>query len=201
MKKLKVYLFVTSLLPLWVLIILYDTVFIIENCVNLLKYDSLSCKNFFSGNYIEVVTVIIILLAFILSDINVNKFLNEKKSNNYNSAKILSVKKANKLAPEFLMSYILPLVAFDFSNLKGVLLFVVFICILGVICIKYENIYTSIFFEFKGYSIYLCDLQKTLAGNKVIYRDCIVLSKDDLYKKIRDNIIYYDFANDVYISY
>ena len=108
--------------------------------------------------------------------------------------------KSNKLSSEFLLAYILPLIAFDFSNLKSLALFVVYFAILAFLCIRNNNIYTNIFLEFKRYRIYLCDIERLVPGDKTtIYYDSLIISKEDLTLLEDKSIKYWDCDNYIYI--
>ncbi len=136
-----------------------------------------------------------------ISIVSINKFLKEKKSNNYPPRiKIRKAIRVNKLSSEFLLAYILPMIAFDFTKLKSVVLFVIYFGILAFLCIRNSNVYTNIWLEFKGYRMYLCDLQADIMDRPHIYKECLVISKNNLTVKIENDIKYWDFDNYIYID-
>lgn len=59
-------------------------------------------------------------------------------------------RRANKLSAEFLLAYILPMIAFDYSTCKGIVLFLIYFCVLSFLCVRNNNVYTNIFFELKN---------------------------------------------------
>ena len=183
--KFKWDMFVTSFIPLWLSIIIFDVWDIVYNAITEFPKDGkfvdrLLC--FAKNNIISFASVIIIFTVVIISIHGISRFLKERECSKQNpNGTIKKAKKANKLSSEFLLAYILPLIAFDFSNLKSLALFVVYFAILAFLCIRNNNIYTNIFLEFKSYRIYLCDIERLVPGDKTtIYYDSLIISKEDL---------------------
>jgi hypothetical protein len=156
---------------------------------------------FAKNNIIPFASIIIIFVVVMVSICGISSFLKERECSKQNpGGTIKKVKKANKLSSEFLLAYILPLIAFDFSNLKSLALFVVYFAILAFLCIRNNNIYTNIFLEFKRYRIYLCDIERLVPGDKmIIYYDSLIISKDDLTLSEDKSIKYWDCDNYIYI--
>jgi hypothetical protein len=202
--KFKWDMFVTSFIPLWISIIIFDTWDIVYNVITAFPkegklIDRLFC--FAKNNVIPFTSIIIIFVVVMVSVRGISSFLKERECSKQNpSGTIKKVKKANKLSSEFLLAYILPLIAFDFSNLKSIALFVVYFAILAFLCIRNNNIYTNIFLEFKRYRIYLCDIERPMPGDKTtIYYDSLIISKDDLTLLEDKSIKYWDCDNYIYI--
>ncbi len=202
--KFKWDMFVTSFIPLWVSIIIFDVWDIVYNAITEFPKDGklvgrLLC--FAKNNIIPFASVIIIFAFVIISIHGISRFLKERECSKQNpNGTIKKVKKANKLSSEFLLAYILPLIAFDFSNLKSLALFIVYFAILAFLCIRNNNIYTNIFLEFKRYRIYLCDIERLVPGDKTItYYDSLIISKDDLTLLEDKGIKYWDCDNYIYI--
>lgn len=102
-------------------------------------------------NWVCIVVVLIIGTLMIVSIVSINQFLKDKCSNNQPpKIKINKAIRANKLLSEFLLAYILPMIAFDFTGLKSVALFVICFEMLAFLCIRNSNVYTNIWLEFKG---------------------------------------------------
>ena len=94
--------------------------------------------------------------------------------------------------------YILPMIAFDFGELKSVSLFVVYFFVLAFLCIRNNNIYTNIFLEFKGYKMYSCDGERTVIKPR-IYHDSLIISKADMTVFEGCPVSFWDFDNYIYI--
>ena len=92
------------------------------------------------------------------------------------------------------------MIAFDFSDLQGITLFVIYFAVLAFLCIRNNNIYTNILLEFKGYKMYICDIECDIMNRKHIYYDSLVISEDNLTLCEGNEISYWDFDNYIYIK-
>jgi hypothetical protein len=186
---------VTSFMPLWVSIAIIDIWSICRN-----PYSSTS--QLFHSKYVELSTTLFFLIILTISLISILRFLGTKSKKNENSgvAKVLSAKKSDTLVSDFLLAYVLPMIAFDFTSLQGILLFLIYFCVLAFLSIRNNNVYTNILFEFKKYRMYNCELEYAVAGKAVTRDDCTVFSKSNLIIKVNSEITYFDFNNDIYID-
>ena len=116
---------------------------------------------------------------------------------------IQEAKESKTITAEFLLSYILPLFAFDFTQWAEVVKFLIFFLIFGYLCIHHNNFSVNIVLEFMHYKMYECRLMN--ADGKEVERT--VISKDilstrkgqDIQGKILNNEYYldlYDKKND-----
>lgn len=150
--------FITSFIPLWVSIIIFDIWDIL--CYYFTKFSGEGkifekLISFMRNNIIQMSSIIVIVIVVLSSVYGVNKFLKCKDDSQQKSTgRIIKSKKDNKLSSEFLLAYILPLIAFEFNDLKDIVLFLVYFAILAFLCIRNNNIYTNIMLEFKKYRIY-----------------------------------------------
>ena len=209
MLKLKVALFITSFFPLWVSIFFINfwsvITFVLPKLKNRISLEMITWNNFlvlFFEKWLELSFSIFILFLFIYSAIILNNFIkrNSKSTNNSNG-QIKKVTRAFNLSSDFLLAYILPMVAFDFSNLKDVILFVTLFLTLAFLCIRNENIYTNLFLEFLGYQMFYIDLKEDINDESSIVRENILfLSKEDLRLRINGEITYYQINNFIYIN-
>ena len=92
------------------------------------------------------------------------------------------------------------MIAFDFGDLQNLSLFLIYFAVLAFLCIRNNNIYTNIFLEFKGYRMFICDLECTILEEKHTYHDSLVISRDDLTQEEKNNVSYWDFDNYIYIT-
>ena len=60
---------------------------------------------------------------------------NQESTTNKPVGKITKARRANKLTAEFLLAYVLPMIAFDYSTWKGIVLFLVYFYVLSFLCI------------------------------------------------------------------
>ena len=201
--RFKCSMFITSFIPLWISIIVSDCWVLLSGAVKLLKYDSilLSIINICKVYYLCIIVIIIITFVMVSSIFYIKKFIREKRSNtNPPEICIRSAVKSNKLSSDFLLAYILPMIAFDFADLKNLVLFLIYFTILAFLCIRNNNVYTNIFLEMKGYKMYICNLEKNNIGVVSKYEDCLVISKNNLTIDIGNNMGYWDFENNIYID-
>ena len=97
-----------------------------------------------------------------------------------------------------MLSYILPLYAFDFAQWDEVVKFLIFFLIFGFLCIRHNIFSVNIILEFMHYRMYDCKLKN--ADNKEIER--IVISKNILSinkgKNIKVKILNNEYYLDLY---
>lgn len=202
--KFKWDMFVTSFIPLWISIIIFDIWDLVDYAITSYPKEGESLEKLFSftcGNIIQIISIIVIIIGVAFSIHGINKFLRDRENSRQNpTGTILKAKKANKLSSEFLLAYILPLIAFDFSDLKSIALFLTYFAILAYLCIRNNNIYTNIMLEFKKYRIYSCDIQRPAPGNQtIIYYESLIISKEDLTSLENKKVKYWDCDNYIYI--
>lgn len=203
--------FFTSFLPLWASIIVSDIWMVISEGYKFVKgLDTvpISINGFvhevfrFLGSVpIQLVSILILLLHISVSTHYITKEIKlQESSSNREEGCILRAKRANKLTAEFLLAYILPMIAFDFGSLDNITLFLIYFVVLSFLCVRNSNVYTNIFLEFKGYKMYECDIECGVMNKKYIYTDCVVISKNNLTQPLPRKIQYFDFENYIYID-
>lgn len=196
--------FITSFIPLWLSIIVADMWSVIDNGVKNWSYKNDIVHNLnriYKENVVSFFVVLVVLVLMLISIHSINRFLKDKLNNREPpQIKIKRAMRANKLSSEFLLAYILPMIAFDFAEPKSVALFVIYFAMLAFLCIRNSNVYTNIWLELKGYKMFLCDLEANKMGRPHIYNDCLVISKDNLTTQIGNDIDYWDFDNYIYID-
>ncbi len=196
--------FITSFIPLWLTIL-------ISNIWDIARYgiEKWKCEQTWRGNFRSIihnnlVSVIVICVIFVLMFSGIffiNKFLKDKCSNPaLPKITINRAARANKLSSEFLLAYILPMIAFNFSELRSVVLFGIYFGMLAFLCIRNNNVYTNIWLEIRGYRMYMCELEGIKMNRIHIYKDCLVISKNDLTTQTGNEIEHWDFDNYIYID-
>ena len=203
-KRFKWNMFITSFLPLWISIVIANISSIIVSAVEKWKMGEkflFNIKVILNDNFISIIVTLVVVIVFLVTIWNINRFIKDKNKNpNKPKIKITNAKRANKLSSEFLLAYILPMIAFDFTNLKSIILFVIYFGMLAFLCIRNNNVYTNILLELKGYRMYSCDLEKQVMGKTRLYKECLVISKNNLIIQIDNDIEYWDFDNYIYID-
>ena len=196
--KFKWHMFITSFIPLWVAIVFIDIWDIVAGFIKNWARDISFWQNLSSCLImllLPVISVVIILVVLIISINGINSFIKTRQKGKNNYAIIKEAKKESRLTTEYLLSYILPLIAFDFGTLRDVILFLIFFALLAILCIKNNNLYTNIYLELRQYKIYTCDIGITIMDKENVYKDCFVLSKEDLTQNIDEKLNMWEFEN------
>ncbi len=194
---------ITSYLPLWISIILIDLWTIIKNAKTKWNEEIVFLENIievFKVNILPIISIVIISIICIISCIMVSKFLNKQRSGTNYMRKITNVKKNSNLSIDFLISYILPMLVFDFTSLLHIILFVLYFSTLAFLCIRNNHVYVNIFLELGGYKIYTADVECSIINGNCKYTESLIISKNDLVGAKEKKIIVYDFDKKIYID-
>ena len=131
-----------------------------------------------------LVSMIILFVKFFVTD-------DEKYVLTINDAK-----ESKTVTAEFLLSYILPLFAFDFTLWDEVVKFLIFFLIFGFLCIRHNNFSVNIILELMHYRMYECKLMNAdgmEVERTVISKNILSTSKGkDVQVKILNNEYYLD---------
>lgn len=176
-------LFITSFVPLWISIIFIE-LFSIFNAENLFK----------TTEYIVISTIIIVnLFCIIYMHKKISWFIKNQKEP---AQKLKSIVKEKTITTEYLLSYILPLFTFDFTQWKQIILFLIFFTTLSFLCLKNKNIYSNIILELNNYSFYTCVIE----NDNHIPTTVFIISKNNLSKKINTKLNFSRIDDDVCID-
>lgn len=118
--------------PLWILVILTDIFSIMDNEADL---------------YTEKTSIPFLFGAFLVALHIVRKELTSEKVDNVQPMHLKNVKEEKFAVAEFMMSFVFPMFAFDFTKYQGVLLFSVFFLIFGWLCIKHNYFCVNVVLE------------------------------------------------------
>lgn len=201
--------FFTSFLPLWCSIVVSDLWSVGNSALSyfssqqrIIKGQTLSVIfKFLLEVKIEAITITLLVVYSFISIQQINNVIRTQNSaNNPNRGTVKKAKRANKLTAEFLLAYILPMIAFDYGDLKSIVLFVIYFSVLSFLCVRNSNVYTNIFLEFKGYRMYECDIECSVMNSTHLYTDSLIISKNNLVQTLPHEISYFDFENYIYIE-
>ena len=81
-------------------------------------------------------------------------------------AKIVAATEEKSITAEYLLSYILPLFAFDFTQWSQVILFLIFYLTLGFLCIRHNYFSVNIILEIANFRFYTCTVENEDGMNK-----------------------------------
>ena len=152
-------LFYLSLTPLWLSIGFIDGKSIFDNNPNV---------------YTEYISIVIMAISMIVSAIVVA--VSFRKGNNAGAQPftIKSITEEKLITAEYVLTYVLPLFAFDFTVWYGVVLFLLFYFVLAFLHIRHNRLGANIVLEICGFCYYECEfenedgiiIQKNIVGRK-----------------------------------
>ena len=174
-------LYFLSFSPLWLSIIFVDAMSIIKESAN-------TCT--------ERISIALILVASILC-FGITLFsLSSKKRDGTQSFSLDEVTEEKTITSEFLLSYILPLFAFNFTLWEEVILFLIFFVTFGLLCIRHSYFCVNIILELIGYRFYRCRM--TNEDNVTIIRT--VISRKRLNGCVNENVDLRAINNDMMVD-
>ena len=132
-----------SFLPLWISVLFIDIKSIAEGQPHI---------------WTERISVILILVMTFISLVVLMVSRNKNGSQVYT---IIEVKEEKAITAEFLLSYILPLFAFDFTVWDGVVQFLIFFLVLAFLSIRHSHFSVNILLELLKYRFYSCKLKNS----------------------------------------
>ena len=142
-KYFKVAMFITSFIPLWITIIFINMLSIYRDSPNL---------------WTEKIGLIVIIIALFFSILIIYGSMKAIKPSSLKQYIINEATQEKGITSEFLLSYILPLFAFNFTKWESVFQFLIYFSVLAFLCIRNNNVYANLIFEFMGYKFYTCEL-------------------------------------------
>lgn len=177
-------LYFTSFFPLWISILFIDIKSLFENTENL---------------WTERISISVILIAGLISLVVLPFAFATNSKEGSTKFMIKDAVDDKTITSEYLLSYILPLLAFDFTKWDQVVLFLVFFATLGFLCISHNRFSVNILLEMLNYKIYTCELEdedRNAVQRKIIsHRTLNTLQGEYIYLKSLNNEIKLDIEN------
>ena len=152
--------FFLSFFPLWISVLFLDIKSICEGNPNIRT---------------EAISVLLILIVSIISLIILMLEFNPKNMQGSQEYSIITAIEEKTITADFLLSYILPLFAFDFTVWSEVVLFLVFFFVFAFLSIRHSHFSVNILLELMNYRFYSCELKN---------EDGISISKTVICQKI-----------------
>jgi len=137
-------LYYTSFAPLWISILFIDIKGCIENS---------------SNRWTEFISIGCILILSLIALIVLMIALCTNGKEGTTPHKIISATEEKTITAEYLLSYILPLFAFDFTQWSQVVLFLIFFLTLGYLCIRHNYFSVNIILEIANFRFYTCKVE------------------------------------------
>ena len=173
--------FFLSFTPLWLSIIFIDTISILTDkcCV-----------------WTEVISICCIAVGFLISSITLSLYLKHGLVNGNRKYTVLSAKEEKTISVEFLLSYVMPLFAFDFKNWQQTVLFLHLFIILCWLCVKHNHFSNNVVFEALGYRVFRCLLDSE--DHKQV--DVNVITKENMILSLQEEVLIEFVNNDFVIT-
>lgn len=166
--------------PLWFSIIFVDAMSVL--------YDKTSYY------WTEIIGLILIIIGYIISIPNVVMTLSGINVEGAETCTIKHAKEDKTVAVEYLLSFILPMFAFDFTQWRQVVLFLIYFAVLVILCVRHNLLVSNVVLIVRNYRIYHVVVVNSYGIE--IERD--VLSRDRLTDKLNEDIIIHSMNNDLY---
>lgn len=160
--------FFLSFAPLWVSVLFINIKSIVEATTPV-------TTEWLSIIVIGVLTIVSMLVLLIP--------LNVKKRAGIQKFRIIQAEEEKTITAEYLLSYILPLFAFDFREWNQVVLFLIYFLTLGYLCIRHNHLSVNIVLELFGYRFYKCELEnedKIVVNKNIISREKLINHKTQI---------------------
>lgn len=153
--------FFISFAPLWISVIFLDYMSIYQGNDNI---------------FTEIISISLILLVFLLSLLILIPVFNPHNAKDAHQYQIKTAREEKSVTAEFLLSYILPLFAFDFALWYETVLFLIFFGTFSFLSIRHNHFSVNVVLELMRYRFYVCDLEnedgknitKTVISQKIL---------------------------------
>lgn len=132
-----------SFIPLWITVLFVDSKSLLEGG----RY-----------KYTEILSIIVILVISLIAMTCLLVEFKKTDNDNVEVYELDNVKECKTITSEFLLSYILPFFAFDFTCWDGVVEFLIFFAVFGFLCIRHNYFSVNIILEIMKYKMYDCVL-------------------------------------------
>lgn len=137
-------LFYLSLTPLWLSIGFINGKSLFDNTTNI---------------YTEIISILVMTIAMIFSVIVVVVFIRKDCKTSVQPFTLKSIKEEKIITAEYVLTYVLPLFAFDFTTWYGVILFLLFYFVLVFLHVRHNRLGANIILELFGFCYYECELE------------------------------------------
>lgn len=134
----------TSFAPLW---------------ISILFIDIKSCTENQSNRWTELISIGCILISCLIALTVLMVALRTNGKEGAMPHKVISATEEKTITAEYLLSYILPLFAIDFTQWSQVVLFLIFYLTLGFLCIRHNYFSVNIILEVANFYFYFCTIE------------------------------------------
>lgn len=177
-------LFYLSLTPLWLSVAFINGKSIYDKNINL---------------YTEIISIYSIAIMMAISLIVVICSLRKSDTSGAQRYTLGSVKEEKLITAEYVLTYVLPLFAFDFTVWYEVTLFLLFFLVIAFLHVHHNRIGANVVLEILGYRYFECELinedERTIQKNIISRKNLIPRKKQEIIAKPINNEYYLDITN------
>lgn len=177
--------FFVSYTPLWVSILYVDLMSVLYHKT--------------PNKWTEIISISLILLAYPISISNMIRTMRSFNKENSERLRIKEVKEQKTAALEYVLTFVLPMLAFEFTQWENCLLFVLYFLVLSYLALKHNLLGANIVFEVFNYRFYDVTLQN--GNNLPIMREVISkqrlenMKEEEIYLRSMHNGFWFDVSN------
>lgn len=160
-------LYYTSFSPLWLSILFINIKSYLENTEYITT---------------EKYSVITIVVLWLITSVFMFISLSSHDKEGADEVDLVNVREEKSITSEYLLSYILPLFAFDFTRWDSFILFLIFFLTLGYLCLKHNYFSVNIVLEIFKYQFYFCEVEnsdKIISHTFIISRENLSIKKGE----------------------
>lgn len=177
--------FFLSYTPLWISVSFVDL-------MSLFYYNTLN-------PWTERISITLITIGYVVSIPNMAITLHKMGKEGSEKYEIKEVREEKTVAMEYLLSFILPMFAFEFTHWDQAVLFLIYFAVLGFLCLRHNLLVANVILEAAKYKFYYIVAEKDYGNKverKVISRAKLVnMKEDDVYLIPMNNDWYYDVTH------
>ena len=154
--------------------------------------DSRSMASQIRNRGTEIISILCILLGMVVALFVLVHCLRKARKEDRQECILSEAKEQKSVTADFILAYILPLLAFDFTKWDQVVLFLIFFVTLGLLCIRHNYLILNVILDLMRYRFYECIYLN--ADNTEIHRT--VISQQRLNARIGLGIKVYPLNDD-----
>lgn len=176
--------FFLSYTPLWISILFIDL-------MSVFYYST-------SSPWTERISIALIAVGYTISIPNMLISLRKIGKEGSERYTIKEVHEEKTAAMEYLLSFILPMFAFDFTQWNQVVLFLIYFAVVGFLCIKHNLLVANIILEVAEYRFYRIvaskDYNVRVERNVITRAELVNMKEEEVYLAPMNDDWYYDVS-------
>ena len=141
----------------------------------------------------------LIVLAYVISVINMVRTLKGMSKENSEKLRITDVHEQKTAALEYVLTFVLPMFAFEFTQWESCILFAIYFLTLLILCSKHNLLFANMVFEVLNYRFY--DVAVQNGHGKSVDREVISkqhlenMKEEDIYLRSMNNGFWFDVSD------